>query len=283
MKPNPRLPTALIATPDPDTAFQLRKNLQLSFQLIERDDIASAEESLTYTSPDLVIVDSKDLDEAALFSALSRLRRTLGKKKVPVLLITNNLKKKFAQEALRSGASDFINRPLDEDEIEQRITVAFQSFEKTQDIATIAKRATPSFTESSPSLAHRKILNDQAIKELAKARENGGHISLIFVEGGTADELGPVLQDTVRRNDILIPQGPGKYLLMLPKTSERAAELIADTVRENVFERLPRLTLSIGLITWDSSLPSHGSAAEEFDHLIKTASRAAEKAKKARS
>jgi len=281
MKANPRLPIALIVTSNLETTFYLRKTLQLSFQLIERSDAASAQETLEYTSPDLIVFDSKDLEEETLFSTLSNFRKALSKKKTPILVITNNLKKKFAQDALRAGASDFINRPLDEDEIEQRIAVAFQSFEKTKNISTIAKRSTPQLPATPPSLANRKFLNDQAIKEIAKARENGEHVSLLMIEiSGEGPHLESVLQDSVRRHDILIPQGGGRYILMLPKTSQRAAQLIGETIQTDLQQKFS-LTISIGLITWDRSQISHGSAEDEFDHLIKTASAAMLEAKKA--
>lgn len=285
MKPNPRLPVALIVTTDADTGFFLRKVLQLSFQLIERDTTDSAQETLDYTSPNLVLLDAKDIEEETLFPLLSRFRKTLDKK-TPILLITNNLKRKFAQDALRAGASDFINRPLDEDEIEQRIAIAFQSFEQTQHISTIAQRSTPQIPTTTPSLKSRKFLNDEAMKELSKARESGEPISLLMIEPAKANEKIPaeltsILQDNLRRLDILIPQSPGKYILMLPKTSERAAELICKTLQEDIEQKLFPFSISIGLITWDRSQAAHGSVADEFDHLIKAASSAVARAKKA--
>jgi two-component system, cell cycle response regulator len=283
MKKNPLQPIALIVTSDPQTADFLKKVLQLTFQLIEREDATSALDTLHYTSVDLVILDAKGDD---LFTTLSGLRSSVGKKKTPILLITSNLKKKFAQDALRAGATDFINEPLDEDEIEQRIAVAFQSFERTKNVSEIAKRSTPKTNVASSSLANRQFLNDQAIKEISKARQNEGHVSLLIVEldAKKTEEahhhLMNVLQYILRKHDILIPQSTGKFVIMLPKTSERAAELIAESIRMDVEKKISPLSVSIGLITWDHSQPSIGSAAEEFDHLIDVATQAVSEAKK---
>lgn len=288
MKKNPLLPVALIATTDLAVATYLRKILQLNFQLIERDDLSSTHEALQANIVDLVLIDSKGVEQQLLFQTLSRFRNTLGKKKTPILVITDNLKKKFALDALRAGATDFINYPLEEDEIEQRLAVAFQSFEKTKNVTEVAKRSTPRTPALSASLAHRKILNDQAIKTISKARQSAGQVSLLIIELDSKqraatlsnEALARAVEPNLRKHDILIPQSPGKFILMLPKTSQRAAELIAEAIRADVETKISPFSVSIGLITWDHSKPSYGSASEEFDQLIKAASQAVSEAKK---
>lgn len=283
MKTNPLLPVALIVTSDPATAAFLRKVLRLTFQLIEREE---GLEVLETNSIDIVFLDSKDMTDDDLFLTLSRFRSILGKKKTPILLITGNLKKKFAQDALRAGATDFVNRPLDEDEIDQRIAVSFQSFERTKNVLAVAKRSTPKAQTASSSLVSRQFLNDQAIKEIAKARKNEGHVSLLVIEldkKGTEEvhlHLISVLKTLIRKNDILIPQSLGKYIVLLPKTSERAAEIIAEEIRMFVESKISPLSVSIGLITWDHSQPGLCTAAEEFDRLVEVASQAVKEAKK---
>ncbi len=290
MKTNPLLPMALIVTPDPTTATFLRKLLRLTFQLIERYDGMEAQEVLESTSVDVIVMDSKNLEEEELFRTLSRYRSLLGKKKTPILVITSNLKKKFAQDALRAGATDFINQPLDEDEIEQRIVVAFQSFERTKNVSEVAKRSTPRPTTSSSSLSNRKFLNDQALKAISKARQEAGYVSLLIVELDSKKSATPLeeihkhlaslLQHNLRKHDILIPQSTSQFIIMLPKTSERAAELIAEGIRMEAENTLAPLSVSIGLITLDQSRPSLGSAAEEFERLIDIATQAVQEAKK---
>ncbi len=287
MKTNPLLPIALIVSSDSATANFLRNTLRLSFQLIERTDAPSALEILQATSPDLVILDSEELEESPLLTLISQLRTALGERKKPILLITNNFKKKFAQDSLRAGATDFINKPLDEDEIEQRIAVAFQSFERTKSVLEVAKRSTPK-PSSATSLSNREFLNDQAIKEISKARESGSSVTLLIIELdalkkdplSSTTTLLPTLQSNLRKHDILIPQSPGKFILMLPKTSQRAAQLIAEVIRLDVEKVMFPLSVSIGLITWDPHHPTRDSSAEEFDQLIKVATQAVSEAKK---
>lgn len=293
MKNNPRLPVALIVTSDITIATYLRQVLQLSFQIIvEKADPSSAQEILRTTSVDLILIDSKPLTEEILFKTLNQFRSALGEKKTPILVVTDNLKKKFAQDALRAGATDFINQPLNGDEIEQRIVMAFKSFERAKSVTEVAKRSAPRPLTSSATLSNRETLNNQAIKEISKARRGSGHVSLLIIEldlikqnrATPSDEvliqLTAALQSNLRKHDILIPQNPGKYVLMLPKTSQRAAELIAETIRSDVERKISPFSVSIGLITWDRSHPAYGSAAEEFDHLVEVARQAVLEAKK---
>lgn len=69
-------------------------------------------------------------------------------------------------------------------------------------------------------------------------------------------------------------------MLLLPRTSNRAAEMIAETIRMEVLRTsysIP-LSVSIGLISLDKSVP--GSADELFDRLLEGVKRAAGEAKK---
>jgi diguanylate cyclase (GGDEF)-like protein len=146
--------------------------------------------------------------------------------------------------------------------------------------------------KSSASLSSHAFLGDQAIKEIAKARKTSTTISLLMIElddfkkisetksPKAHTHLEKVLQENLRKNDILIPQGPGKFILMLPRTSSRAAEIIAETIRTEVLRTsfsIP-LSVSIGLISLDKSTP--GSATEVFDRLLDGVMRATREAKK---
>jgi GGDEF domain-containing protein len=67
---------------------------------------------------------------------------------------------------------------------------------------------------------------------------------------------------------------------MLPRTSNRAAEIIAESIRTEVLRTsfsIP-LSVSIGLISLDKSAP--GSTDEIFDRLIEGVMRATNEAKK---
>lgn len=279
----------LVVSEDATKLATLKKILKASFLLIERADVKEALELLKHTRVDLIILDAK-IKHGHNIETAEKLRAAVFKD-TPILLITSNIKKSFAQIALNTGITDFINEPLDKDEIEQRIAVAFKNQDRPKKISQIAQRSTPKMRSSLP-LTNREFLSDQAIKEIAKARKDSTIISLLMIElddfkkipasksNRAEQHLEKVLQENLRKNDIFIPQGPGKFILMLPRTSSRAAEIIAETIRTEVLRTsfsIP-LSVSIGLISLDKSVP--GSADEIFNRLLEGVKRATTEAKK---
>ncbi|MBS0649366.1 MAG: response regulator [Verrucomicrobia bacterium] len=258
--------------------------------LIERSDLKSTLELLKTTRVDLVILDAK-IQEGHSLETAEKIRAAVFKE-TPILLITSNLKKSFYQAALRAGITDFINAPLDKNEIEQRIAVTFKNQDKPKKITQIAQRSTPRMKAQLPLTKH-KFLNDQAMKEIAKARKSSTILSLLMIEldefkkiptsksTAAVSHLHKVLQQNLRKNDLLIPQAPGQFILMLPRTSHRAADIIAETIRTEVLRTsfsLP-LSVSIGLITLDKTTPI-STPADDFNHLLEGVKRATDEAKK---
>lgn len=275
---------ALVVSEDRAKLSILKRALKDS-HLIDRSDIKSALELLRTTRVDLVILDGK-VNEGHSFETAEKIR-TAVLLDTPIFLITSNIKKSFVQAALRAGITDFLHEPLDKNEIEQRIAVAFKNQDKPKKITQIARRSTPHMKSLMP-LSKHKFLSDQAIKEIAKARQLSTIISLLMIEldeikkipssksSIALSHLKKILEQNLRKNDLLIPQAPGQFILLLPRTSQRAAEIIAETIRTEVLRTsfsIP-LSVSIGLI---SLTPS---AADDFDHLLEGVSRATAEAKK---
>jgi diguanylate cyclase (GGDEF)-like protein len=275
---------ALVVSEDRAKLAILKRALKDS-HLIERSDLKSTLELLRTTRVDLVILDGK-VNEGHSFETAEKIRSAVLID-TPILLITSNIKKSFVQAALRAGITDFLHEPLDKNEIEQRIAVAFKNQDKPKKITQIARRSTPRMKSLMP-LSKHKFLSDQAIKEIAKARQSSTIISLLMIEldelkkipssksSIALSHLKKILEQNLRKNDLLIPQAPGQFILLLPRTSQRAAEIIAETIRTEVLRTsfsIP-LSVSIGLI---SLTPS---AADDFDHLLAGVSRATAEAKK---
>lgn len=249
--------------------------------LIERSDLDEAVDVLKTSTVDVVIVDS-NLGNPCDFGP--DLRQAAAD--APILLITSNLKKKFIDAALQSGITDFINEPLDRDEIQQRIAVAFRAKHRSQEISRIVKkRATPS-RSTLKTLSHRDLYSEKALRAIKKARVISSTLSLLMIEidgisslpsATDADRhLLAILKKNLRENDSLIPQGTGKYILVLPKASKRAAEIIAETIQYEA-SQFPLLSLSIGL---DELTPTNQTPSDDYRRLIHAAAQAFAEAKK---
>lgn len=70
--------------------------------------------------PDLIVVDYM-MPEMDGIQFISRLRAVAGREEVPILMITANDDKDVRYEALRSGATDFLTKPVDRVEFSARV------------------------------------------------------------------------------------------------------------------------------------------------------------------
>jgi two-component system cell cycle response regulator len=249
-------PIVLIVSDDIPKISILRHVLQPIAHLVERSDIDSANELLKGSAVDVVILDSHLSDPMV---AAKQLRSSIGKFDTPLLLITSELKKSFTIAALAAGVTDFINEPLDKDEIEQRMAVALKASHRSQEISRLAQKSTPSRKTSAKELSNRDLYNKQALDAIASARKTATTLSILLIEldqpsksEEAIDYLSSILEKNLRPNDLMIPQGKGKYLLILPKASHRAAEIIAETIRYEVAMR-PLHSVSIGLVNTDET------------------------------
>jgi hypothetical protein len=68
----------------------------------------------------------------------------------------------------------------------------------------------------------------------------------------------------------LIPQGTGKYILIFPKASKRAAEIISETIRDEAATHA--CSVSIKLVNLDESTPGFGNTIDDYNFLIETVS-----------
>lgn len=265
-------PIVLIVSDDIPKISILRHVLQPLAHLVERSDIESADELLKSSAVDVVILDSHLSDPCALMAAAKQLRSSIGKLDTPLLLITSELKKSFTTAALAAGVTDFINEPLDKDEIEKRMAVALKASHRSQEISRLVQKSTRSKKNSPKELSNRGLYNKQAIDAIAKARKNATTLSLLLIEldqpsksEEAIDYLSSILEKNLRQNDLMIPQGKGKYLLILPKASRRAAEIIAETIRYEVAIK-PLHSVSIGLVNIDETPTSDliGAVSDSF-------------------
>jgi len=275
------LPVVMAISSDRFKLSFLRKALRKDCHLIERQDSSSALEALQGSLIDIIIVDS-DLPEIVVLDLCRAIRNHTPYAETPILLITPQLKKSYTQEALRAGVSDFINEPLDVDDIHQRFEVAQRMKKREAEISKLARKI--SSPKAKAPLTERELLNDKAINAIAKARKNSGLVSVLMIELDSHKnpealvQLSEVLQRNLRKHDILIPQTPGRFILMLPKTSNHAAKAIAETIRIEITST--RLSVSIGLISFDPATSTLENASEDFQRLLEGVSLAIEEAKK---
>lgn len=284
-QPLSTIPIALIVSNDSYKHSYFKRILKELFHVVLAKDSFSSVDYLKSMLPSFIIIDEKSLPDTWMI--LAKHIRQLGEfREIPLLLITNNLKKKFLLKALNAGINDFLNEPFDSEEIYQRILVATQSTPMTKKMLMMTKKfkKIPRTEARKLTLPQRFVITEKAIKEIAKVQQKHHSLSLLLIElehpqhEAQSLDLQRLLEAHRRSLDVLLPQGGGRFLFMLPKTSQRAAIVIAETLSQEAQAQAPLLGLSIGVAFFDET-SSLKSAYDQFDTLLTKVNKALTKAK----
>jgi diguanylate cyclase (GGDEF)-like protein len=291
------LPRVLIVSSDAAKVAVLKKALHGHFQMIEAPSAIQALDLSLGT--DFCIVDAAIHELPAL--NFCRQLSSIHEIHYPILLITSRLTKSFIADALNAGVTDFLNDPLNEKEIEQRMLIAIKSQDVQKKTASLASHLKQTSSGMGAALKERFLLGDLALKEISKIRQSPHPASLLVVEvdglsairqewGELAAEevfasLTMLLHRHLRQFDQLFPQGAGKYTVLLPKTSLRAAFESAEMIRSDIDatsfstkKGRVSITVSIGLISFNEQGGAEKSTYESFDNLLGQVNRALKKA-----
>ena len=297
-------PVALIVTDDPYKSAFFKRTLRALYYIIETADSFTAIDWLKSLQASLIIIDEKALASTWMILA-EHIRKLSGYRTTPILLVTNNLKKSFLVQALHAGVNDFLSEPFDQDEVFKRIVTTTESQPVTKKVTLMSKRfkKTPSGQLPKLSLPQRFVMNEDAIREIAKLQQEHPSLCLLLLEvddiqkfqkeyGSEAAEaivqaVEVLLKSQQRKLDVLIPQGGGRFLMLLPNTSHRATMAIAEMLRKeaklnpaqhkgNAFA----YSLSIGFVSLDKKTTLSENVYEEFNSLLGKVDKALTKAKK---
>lgn len=282
------LPVVLVVSPNPAKISKLKQFLKEEMTVLEQP---SGKEGIEYAKNSnlaAIIVDEK-LTDITLAEFCSNLRRVAGYFETPILVITSILQKEFLSQLRKAGATRFLREPLEKREVLNELFLSFKIKEKNETIKKISHQIKDKPSYKPVTLAQRKILTTQAIQEIAKARKSAEVLTLLMIElddcPGKAEAailLAISLQKNLRITDLLIPQSPGKFVIILPKTSEKAAQFIAENIREATTQ-IPfsyPLSVSIGLISLNKETKGFEGPTQEFQRLLATGSKAISEAKK---
>ncbi len=150
------LPIVLIVSTDSYKSAFFKRSLKGMFQVIDTSDSFSAVDWLGSVQAAVIILDEKSFADTWP-TIVEQIRSLTGYRDVPILFITNNLKKNFLVKAMNIGITDFINEPFDTDEVFQRILVATQAKPATKKVSMMAKKFKKAATASLPKLSAKVV------------------------------------------------------------------------------------------------------------------------------
>lgn len=298
------LPIAIMICSDVAKISFVKKTLKGTYYVMDARDTISAIEWMKSSPVEIILLDFNTLDEP-LFNVCDHIRKLSGLKTTPILLITSKIQKAFTLEAIKAGVTDILHEPLDASEIFEKIASNLKSklVSKKLSFVTHKIKNAPLIAKNTKILSHKQLLNDQTIKKIASAKEMAPPLSMVMIELDSIDTLSHLwgdaaldeilrflksfLEKKLRTNDSMIVQGGGRFLLLMPKTSQSAAKIIAEDIRKEICRTTIStqkkefiVSVSIGLVCFDKKPTDSAQAYEQFDKSLSRVNKALEKARK---
>lgn len=302
LKPS-ELPTLLLITNSPVTRVFFDEAITKleNYSLLCSNSSIDAFDSLEKTLITFIVIDEKtpyiDLAEICM-----KIRKLKDYQHTPILIITAHLKKSFTRRLLKAGATDFLREPLEENEFFHRMEIAKEMKKTQKKMSTL----TPYFSSPNPtviSMQERVILDDRVVKLISNALEEGSSLAMLLLEidqyvhfrkayktkaaDGLLIDFQDHLQALMRRQDLLFSQKKGKFLILLPHTTSKAAQFIAENIQESLEMKTFHsgdicfnLSVSIGLVTLDEEGSLSQGPSFNFDRLMQAANACLDHAKK---
>lgn len=289
MQSQKTLPTLLLLCKDTSKNNFFKKHFKEIYYIMEVDDCESALDWIKVSPIDFIFLDFYSLD-APLVNFCIHIRAILKEKKTPIFLISKMIQKSFITEALQAGVSDFIHEPLDPLEIHERISVQLHSSPTNRKIHKIKSKLKPlsSIPQNTDLFFNRTLMGDKALRTIIETKKKIHPLSLFMVQidhfTHLEKELGKpavlelvtqieaLLRSHLRPHDFLVIEGPATYLIVLPKTSQRAAKIMAEDIRKSISTTTIRtsvmeilITASIGVIAFEQEPSESGRSFEQFE------------------
>ena len=182
------------------------------------------------------------------FKFLSMLKARPDLQNVPVLILTGMNNRDQKLKGLERGASDYITKPFDPEELVARVKVHLK-IKKLQDEL---KRSNElllelSNTDHLTGLFNRRYMMEALNKEVQRSLRKGGNLSLIILDIDhfklVNDEFGHLqgdvvlqkvallLQKELRNYDCAARYGGEEFVAILPDSSLEEAVFVADRIR----------------------------------------------------
>ncbi len=304
MKPiNRDLPALLLMTTSPLTrAFFKRADAKLPHTTLTfSDSLVDALDLLNKILIAYVVID-QNVPHLDLAKTCIKIRQIKGHECTPILIITSQLKKSFMHHLLKAGATDFLIEPLEEEELFYCMEQA-KSVKQTQKKLSKLSSAFAPETAQKSSMRERTILDNYAVKLVSEMLRENDRLALLLLEvdhynlieheqdASITNELCTSvemhLRKVIRKQDLLFSEKKGKFLILLPQTTSKAALFIAENVQESIKtdrfqigEQKFEVSVSVGLVGLDEKTPKKKNIGALFDYLMEKAKICLEEAKK---
>jgi diguanylate cyclase (GGDEF)-like protein len=258
-----------------DDSFTVREQIirtletfGLCSRYYEAEDGLEAFKKLLVSPVDIILCDL-EMPRIDGFKFLSMLKSRPELEDVPVIILTGMNDRERKIKGLEQGASDYITKPFDPEELVARVKVHLK-IKKLQDEL---KRSNElllelSNTDHLTGLFNRRYMVEALDKEVHRSSRKGGSLSLIMLDidnfKKVNDDFGHLqgdavlqvvsllLQKELRSYDYAARYGGEEFVVILPDSALKETILVADRIRlavqGNIFsDPLAKLRLTVSL------------------------------------
>ncbi|MBF0610447.1 MAG: EAL domain-containing protein [Magnetococcales bacterium] len=144
--------------------------------------VSTGEEALEAVArwkPDLILLDLL-LPGMDGFEVVRRLKQQESSRAIPVVLVTSMSDRQSRLEGLRAGAEDFINKPIDADELSARMSNLLR-LKRMHDFLEANNRVLSNY-DALTGLPNRTLFRDRLVHDLISARNHSEELAVLLVE-----------------------------------------------------------------------------------------------------
>jgi diguanylate cyclase (GGDEF)-like protein len=272
--------TILVADDEPINRTLIQRRLERAgYHVFTAENGREAVEAALHYLPDLIILDVM----MPLVDGLEACRLIKGNeatRAIPVIFLSARDETDVKVNGLSLGADDYISKPFKAEELLARVEVAMRlkrerdllrlSAEEARATALVAQEC--AMTDALSGMLNRYGLQRVLTHEHAEARRYTRPLSCLMIDldnfktindtyghvaGDVAlKQVAGILNEIVRRSDMVSRYGGDEFLVLLPETDLEGAEALAEKIRARAASQVfgdgtPRfrLTLSIGAAT----------------------------------
>lgn len=236
----------------------------------EAEDGLDGFKKLLSAPVDLILCDL-EMPRIDGFKFLSMIKSRSELQDVPVLILTGMNDRELKIKGLELGASDYITKPFDPEELVARVKVHLK-LKKLQDDLRHSNELLLelSNTDHLTGLFNRRYMMDALDKELQRTIRKGGNLSLIMmdidhfkrvndtyghIQGDVVlQKVASQMQKELRNYDCAARYGGEEFISILPESSLKEAIFVANRIRESVEDlkfngsiSTLRITASLGI------------------------------------
>jgi len=286
-------PGVLLVEDSRITKTLLSRNLSKHYTLFDANDGQEAWAMLCDTPEIELVITDINMPHLTGHQLLVRIRKSENARirQLPVIVMTTADDNVDRNLAFLNGASDFINKPIDEMELLARTRVhhklasTIRELEKSR--AQLVELAT---TDPLTKLNNRRTFFEQAEQHMVMAERYQTDLAMIVLDidffkkindshghhGGDAVlvSVATLLTDKIRSVDTVARMGGEEFALLLPGTNRLGAAVMAERIRAAIEQHpfhasglILRVTASLGIASTDIDL------AENPEELLAVADR----------